>query len=242
MSRSTDPSSDLPFLFVPDWDLQQPGDRVSVVVADLVWDGNVAVGRLVPSDQVVRLNGLLPDGARGFSKVTVLSASFLACSTLVDLALDETSKLLGHHPLTVSRLSNLVEVCAGAGLSSLGFGRVGFKHCCSVELRPKLASLHASVHPGVEVICADVTRDDTAGLIYEACHDPGVLMAGIACQPYSRGGSQQGELDSRSLTLPGTLRLCFLLQIPIMVLECVALATSHAYVQNHMSSSDATSI
>ena len=227
-------SQDLPFLFVPDWAALPAGQRVSLVVTRLVWEQSVALGNLSPSGQVVRLSGLFPAAARSCSCVTVLGATFLSRSSLLDLALDHSSKVLCHGALSVDRLSNYVEVCAGVGLSAIGFTRVGFRHVCAVELQPKLAELHRSIHPGVEVVCADITQDSTAGLVFDRCPNPGVVMAGIACQPYSRGGSQQGGLDSRSLTLPGTLRFCHLVQAPILVLECVAPAAQHAYVQDHI--------
>eukprot|EP00435_Cladocopium_sp_Y103_P076208 s462_g81.t1 len=234
MVGSSDPFDVLPNLFVPDWKSLNPSDRVQVVVKDLVVDKHVAVGRLIPGDQVVRISGLLPPAVEDCTKVTFVQASFLACTSVVDLAVDDVSHVLCHRPLTVDRLSNLVEVCAGAGISSLGFCQVGFRHRCAVEIQPLLAQLHESIHQGVPVVCADITDDKTAALVFDQCDEPGLVMAGIACQPYSRGGSQQGELDNRSLTLPGTLRFSHLIQAPLLALECVAPAAHNQYVQNHI--------
>ena len=59
-------------------------------------------------------------------------------------------------------------------------------------------------------------------------------MSGIACQPYSRGGSQQGGHDSRAASLPGTLRMLYLLQSPALIIECVVPARDNMYVRGHL--------
>ena len=121
----------------------------------------------------------------------------------------------------------------------LGFHPLDFVVWASVtgvlwSCNRSLADLHRSVHKDVPVLCADITLERTAGLVFDCCPDVGTVMSGIACQPYSRGGSQQGGLDSRSLTLPGTLKFCHLVQAPILVLECVAPAAQHGFVQDHL--------
>ena len=78
---SVDYPQSLPNLFVPDWTKVKSGERVSLVIRDIVWEANVAVGLVLPSDHAVRLSGLLPPDACTRSKVTVLQASFLASSS-----------------------------------------------------------------------------------------------------------------------------------------------------------------
>ena len=90
------------------------------------------------------------------------------------------------------------------------------------------------IHPDVPVVCPDVSLDSTAGLIFAQCSDPCTLMSGIACQPYSRGGSQQGGHDSRAASLPGTLRMLYLLQSPALIIECVVPARDNMYVRGHL--------
>ena len=221
-------------LFVPDWTSMASGDRVSIVVDNVIWGPNTGLGKLIPTGQVVRLSGLLPLEAPGFAKVTLLSAVFLSTGNVLELALDDRSFVHCHQPVSHESLLNLVELCAGAGMSAVGFQKVGFVHRCAVELQPALASLHASVHPGVPVVCADVTTDDCVKKILAVCPEPCMLMAGIACQPYSRGGLQKGEQDQRANTLPGVLRVQYLLQSPLLAIECVAPAQTNAFVQDHI--------
>ena len=189
---------------------------------------------MFPGGQVIRVNGLVPPHAVEASRVTVLNATFLSLGLVVDLVVDVDSHFLCHKPLTADHVWNLTELCAGVGLSSLGFTRVGFRHRCAVECQPKLAELHSQIHPGVPVVSADITQDATAKLVFDQCPDPCTFMSGFACQPYSRGGSQHGHEDQRSSTLPGTLRMGYLLQSPIMVLECVVPARDNLFVREHL--------
>ena len=221
-------------LFRPQWSCLSNGAPVSVVIDSLIWAQNSGVGKVVPGEQVVRLVGLIPPEVTSASKVTVLSASFLSAGPVVDLVLDDTSLVLAHQPLSADHVFNLVELCSGVGISSIGFSRAGFRHRCSVERQPKLAELHSLLHPGVPIVCADITHDTTASLVFAHCPDPCTIMSGIACQPFSRGGSQRGQQDSRSSSLPGTLRMMYLLQSPALIIECVVPARDNMYVRGHL--------
>eukprot|EP00435_Cladocopium_sp_Y103_P014672 s4718_g3.t1 len=48
-----------------------------------------------------------------------------------------------------------------------------------------------------------------------------IMLSGIACQPHSRAGDGHGMNDHRAQSLPKTLRLAWLLQCTMLVLECV---------------------
>ena len=210
------------------------GTKVSIVVTDMLWQDGTGIGRLTPGEQRVRVCGLLPPEVYGFSTVCLLGASFLNVSTLVDLSVDEHCRVLCLQPPQAAHVKNYVELCAGAGFSSLGFVQAGFVPKCAVECQPKLAALHRSIHPGVPVINADITDDMTTALIHEACPQPATIMAGIACQPYSRAGKQDGGQDSRAATLPATMKIANWLQAPVLVLECVVPARSNEYVLAHL--------
>ena len=158
-------------LFVPTWTCLNNGSTVSIVLDNMIWSENSGVGTTVPGGQVVRICGLIPPGVTEATKITVLGASFLSCGSVVDLVLDSSCTVLAHKPLCASHVFNLVELCAGVGLSSVGFCRAGFHHKCSVEKQPKLAELHMQIHPGVPVVCSDVSLDSTAGLIFAQCSD-----------------------------------------------------------------------
>ena len=225
---------DLRFLYSPDWQRLQPGDKVSVVIIDLVWQDGIGIGKVTPGEQPVRVVGLIPKEVCGFPTAAFLDVTFLHWGSLVDLSVSSDSCVFGHCPPQVSHIHNFVELCAGAGFSSMGFTHVGFDQKCAVELQPKLADLHRRLHPSVPVVVADICEDRTAAAIHRICPEPMTLMAGIACQPYSRAGKQDGGQDSRATTLPATLRLAHFLQAPILVLECVVPARDNQYVLAHI--------
>eukprot|EP00435_Cladocopium_sp_Y103_P051237 s961_g15.t2 len=197
-------------------------------------EANMITREVRPEDQLHFEVDLVWDIFRHPEEVTFLSASFLSLTSVVDLGLDEESRVLCHQPVTSDALHNLVELCAGAGLSSVGFSRVGFRQRCAVEHMPWLADLHRQIHHGIPVVCADITKDSTAAAIFDHCPEPCVLMCGIACQPFSQGGLQLGENDDRAGTLPGALRIRYLLQAPVLTLECVQPARSNQFVQDHI--------
>lgn len=221
-------------LFSPTWSKLTVGNRIDVVVHKIVVDHQVAIGHVMPCGQVVRVVGLPLSQVEGLHAVSLLGAAVSAVGTVVDLTLDSTSHLLVHRPLVGTDVYNYVEVCAGAGLSSIGFKQIGFVPQCAVEIQPALAALHATVHKEVPVICADINQSDVAAKIRKHCPGPCTLMAGIACQPYSRGGMQKGGSDARAGTLPATIKLMHLLQCPMLVLECVAPAQSNGFVVAHV--------
>ena len=221
-------------LFQPCWKDLTTGAKVTVVLEDVIWSSNAGIGKVVPGGQVTRLSGLIPPGAHASDRITLVGCKFLAFGLLVDLEVDEACTVLCHRPLVMSHLFNLVEVCAGVGLSSLGFERAGFKEVCAVEKQPKLAALHRSVHPDVPVLCADVTEDTTVSQVFAQCQFPATVMAGFSRQPFSRGGSQHGEHDSRSSSLPGTLRFMHHFQAPALILECVVPARANQFVRQHV--------
>ena len=220
-------------LFIPKWSLLTTGAKITVVVEQIIWSENAGMGLIVPGGQVVRLSGLLPPSIHT-GRVTLVGCRFLAFGLFVDLEIDDTCEVLSHPQLSTSHLFNLVEVCAGVGLSALGFERVGFRQLCAVEKQPKLAALHERLHPKVPVICADLTDDRVVCQVFKQCQMPATVMAGFSCQPFSRGGSQQGENDSRSSSLPAALRFMHYSQAPALILECVVPARTNAYVQQHI--------
>ena len=225
---------DLQWLFTPKWEGMAVGTKVSVVVTDLVWQGSTGVGRITPGEQRTRIVGLFPPEAFGVSTVTLLHATFLDLSSMVELSVDASCSVLCHSQPQVSHVHNYIELCAGGGFSSLGFSHVGFVPKCAVELQPKLSALHQSMHPTVPVLTADITDDRTAAQIHAICPEPATIMAGVACQPYSRAGKQEGGQDNRAATLPATLKMAHYLQAPALVIECVVPARDNQYVTAHI--------
>ena len=220
-------------LFEPSWKSTTIGDVVDVVVDIHTWGHKVALGRAFPSGHVLRILGNIPFETCGFPRVTFVGLSVAATSPLVDLTFETSSDFFGHPPMELEDLFNTVDLCSGIACSAFGFQKAGFHSKVAVEKQPKLCQLLQRIHPEIHAILGDVTDAAVSKQIWDACPAVGTGVAGIARQPYSRGGSMGGALDSRSSTLPGVLKLTNLLQLKVLVVECVVPARTNSWVRKH---------
>ena len=222
------------YLFNPNWKDVKVGQRCSIVVEAQTWSDKVCLAKVVPGEQVIRVVGSVPDHACGFPRLTLLDAAVLSVAPFVTLTLDDQSSVLMHPPMDLDDLGNYVEVCSGMACSSFGFAHVGFVPKVAVEIQPKLAALHQQIRPDAITILGDICNPAITKQIWEACPALGTMMSGISCQPYSRGGSMGGAHDSRAQTLPNVLKVAHLLQIKILVIECVVPARTNGFVRQHL--------
>ena len=220
-------------LFEPNW-LSLPVGSVCDIVCDLVcWSDPCSLAVLRPSGRPCRVIGLPADASGTCTLFRVSFADGLRSGEPL-FRFCESSTLLVHQPLLSSHFLNLVEFCAGCGASSVGFTEVGFIHKVAVEWNQPLAELHKRIHKDVPVITGDIGEVETLIQLSKLCPEPFSLMAGVSCQPYSRGGSQAGGQDSRAQTVPAVSKACHLLQIPLLFLECVVPAKTNAFVRSHL--------
>ena len=197
------------------------------------WSSDISLGKVIPGEQPIGLFGI-PTEIVGFPTITLLNARVSFAKPFVDLHFHSESRTFAHGLLDPHDLLNVVDLCAGMSCASFGFLQAGFYPRVAVELQPALATLHERIHPEVTTIIHDVTDPMVSYKIREVCPDIGTLMSGIACQPYSRGGSMGGAFDSRSATLPGVLKIAHFLQIKLLILECVEPARTNSWVQQHI--------
>ena len=221
-------------LYVPEWSSLNLSDRVHLVIDMDVWGEHSSLGRCIPSEQVIRISGQIPLEAKGFPRVSVVHAKVTSVGSVIDLCLDSRSTMFYHAPVEYLDLLHSVEVCSGMACSSIGLREAGFVPKVAVEKQPKLAMLHDHIHGDVKTILGSVTDPDIWVAVWDACPGAGTLTSGFACQPYSRGGSMGGSMDSRADVLPGVLRLAHILQVKILILECVVPARTNGYVRQHL--------
>lgn len=144
------------------------------------------------------------------------------------------SLAIEHSVFQSSDFYNMVEVCSGLGVATTGFERLKIFTQVACELRPKLATAFANLHPSSRVVVGDCSHQSTIRAVVEASEHPAILFSGFNCQPYSRGGSQKGAEDSRSASLKGVLNLGHLLRCPVLILECVVEASSNRHVRREL--------
>ena len=151
------------------------------------------------------------------------------------LVQEEASSVFVHAPYALDDLKNVREVCTGLGALGIGAKEAGFQVVCQNELQPLTAEVTTAIS-ALPTIVGDIGCLKVVEQLWE--NHPGVATtaAGIACQPCSLLGDKRGGQDPRSSTLKDTLRAAWLLQSPLIVLECVAPAASDSYVRESLQS------
>ena len=127
---------------------------------------------------------------------------------------------------------NMVELCAGIGIGTMGFSQVGIRTVCAADWCQPFTQAFQEIHPDIPVVTGDIGDSEVLKQLYRLHPEPTTLMCGFACQPFSAGGLQRGVNDARSSTLPKTLRAAVLLRSVAVILECVQDAGSNSMVRN----------
>ena len=167
---------------------------------------------------------------RGPSRVTLFG--FLTRSACGGFLLVRTvdSSVFAHSVPTVDSLSSVIECCAGLGATSQGARFAGFRTVAHVEKQPSLAQL-LQRNTASHVVVGDITDERTVQQVSQLGVVAHVVSAGVACQPYSRGGDGQSGDDPRAWSLMGVLRASWLWGIHMVIIECVGQALTDPFVQ-----------
>lgn len=100
------------------------------------------------------------------------------------------------------KLFNVVELFAGAGGMTLGFGKAGFNHHTLIEWNPHaLATLTRNQNHHIHLIAnGQIYPDDVRTFDYAQINRPiHLVTGGPPCQPFSIGGKHHGNSDRRDM-------------------------------------------
>lgn len=147
---------------------------------------------------------------------------------------DDLSQCLVLEGLKVGDLYRLTETCTGIGALGIGANYAGWENGVANEKQPKIAKVLEQVSER-KVIVGDIAFGSTIGDMHRADPRPSVWAFGFSCQSFSRGGDQRGGADERAMTLPRGLHAAYLVEAPIVVMECVAEAPTYAFVKQAIS-------
>ena len=214
------------------------GQKVSFVLDIITVDGdaNNIVGIMFPGRVVARLSGPFEWDPQWFS-ITVLDGCYDGKMCGVhQFKVQTAQQILGHRIVTRDTIFNVVETCAGMGVSTFGLERAGLKVIAANDLSGPLMEAYQVMHPEVKAIHGDIWSSKTLGDLHAVAAGAAILAAGFSCQPFSSGGRQLGGLDDRSSTLTGVLRASLLLRKPVVILECVGAAGSNRFVRAQVES------
>ena len=136
------------------------------------------------------------------------------------------------HPRACTRAK---EACSGLG--SLGFGasRVGIQITVRNEIQDPTACV-LELQGTTSVVRGDIAENSTVKAMHLTDDQPGGLMAGFSCQPYSLLGDREGGQDNQasSLTGTGTLKAACLLNASFLLLECVQPASEDPFARGSL--------
>ena len=172
----------------------------------------------------LRYKGYLPPNT---TVVLVVSAQVEVATTLVAT---DTTQVFAQPCISARDLKMVVEVCSGIGCLGVGLEEAGFEILVRSDWNRSLLDLAQQLHSS-ETLHGDVCTDQIIADVCTRFPSAKTLAAGISCQPYSRLGDRRHEADPRSQTLPAVLRLGFLAQFGLIILECVPEAKDCPWVQ-----------
>lgn len=136
--------------------------------------------------------------------------------------IDEGSQIFPEKPCQLGDMYNIVELCCGMGAFSLMSSLVGFKPKAGVDHNDKWQQLWANGHTEqAKFHHGDIGSPKVVGQLLNDGNMHATILSGVSCQPYSSAGDGRGMEDERSDTLPKTLMTGWLLQSPIVIIECV---------------------
>ena len=122
------------------------------------------------------------------------------------------------------------DLCAGIGALGSGASFAGFQVVSAVEIQPRSCKVFAQ-NQALPIIEGNICDAGVIGRSWQAAPGPAGIASGFSCQPFSAFGDRRAQEDSRSCTLPGTLRAAQWLQAPFVLLECVCPAGKHPWVR-----------
>ena len=163
-------------------------------------------------------------------RVTLMDFRVLKEASGYTLVQEDASAIFPHGPFVLGDLLKVREFCTGLGALGLGAEQAGFRVVAQNEIQEPTALL-ASAISGLSVVTGDVGDNDVLKQVWKQAPGCAATAAGVSCQPYSLLGDRRGGRDPRSDALPSTLRAAWLMQSPLIVLECVAPAAEDAFVK-----------
>ena len=202
------------------------------VVAEIVSvsEGSV-LARLWPCGRNARFLGDF-DIPNQCQAITVFQGKLICKSPMPVFEVGGMDSVLCHRRCTRDDMWNMIELCAGIGVGTMGFNQAGIRTVCAADWSRPFTQAFQEIHPDIPVVTGDIGDSEVLKQLYRLHPEPAMLMCGFACQPFSAGGQQRGANDDRSLTLPKTLRAAVLLRSVAVILECVQDAGSNSMVRN----------
>ena len=181
-------------------------------------------------NKLVQYAGLVEGGHK---LITVIDAVLVRQFPVVCLECGEKTKVLHHGIPTWSDYFKMIDACSGLGGISHGALAVGIFTTVATDVNARMSELH-KVHVCSDHVTGDIGDPQVVAEVWSRSSSAALMCAGFSCQPFSQLGDRRGGLDPRAQTLPKLLRAAHLLQIKVLVLECVVPARSDPFVKQQL--------
>eukprot|EP00435_Cladocopium_sp_Y103_P030652 s1192_g7.t1 len=203
------------------------GHRVTLVATVEVRDNSTGCGHLCRGVITGQRFRVLADIPVGTQKVTILGGQVTHVRGPV-LKVDDQARILIHRQKDLSNVFNLIETCAGMGGLGKGASYAGWKTQVVNDMMPSFCQHMRAV--GAKVVEGDISLLATVAALHELAPDAGSIAFGYSCQPFSKAGDGKGGQDVRAQSLPYSLYCAFLLQLDLVITECVPEASMSTFV------------
>ena len=202
------------------------------VVAEIISASETSIlATLWPTGGSVRFLGQFDIPAQ-CQAISVFGGKLICKQPMPVFEVNSMEDVLCHRRCTREDMWNLIELCVGLGIGTMGFNLAGMKTVCAADWCGPFAQAFQEIHPDIPIVTGDIGDPAVLKQLYRLHPEPASLMCGFACQPFSSGGQQRGVHDIRSLTLPKTLHAAVMLRSVAIILECVQDAGSNRMVRN----------
>ena len=215
---------------LPNWGALQHGSSVNLVLQVLLVEKNGILGRTIslPS-QMVMVRGDPPIGST--SIVVLVNAKVIEVAPTPIIECGPSTGVFPVPHCTPSALRHVTELCSGVGAFSSVAPYFNLQTLVGVDCNPKWKEMFEAMHPGAQFLVGDVADVAIITKLLELGAFHSWVVAGVSCQPHSRGGDQKGMDDERASSLQKVLHTAWLAQSPLIILECVADIIKDARVQ-----------
>ena len=223
----------LTMVSIPDFGAMDSGDFFDVVVRPIFFDATheAHVLECTTSGKRFLYKGLLE---LRYVAHTLFRVQFVKQYPHPRVQASDQTRIFDHEVPTWHSLRSTIDACSGIGALAQGALAAGFTPSVSVDVNHRMVNLCAKTSNG-ECIQGDIGADSTLFELWKHAKYSKTMSAGFNCQPFSKLGDGKGGKDPRSACLPMVLRAAHLMQIQIIVLECVQPAASDEFVKAEIS-------
>jgi len=169
----------------------------------------------------------------GYIRHTLFQVQFLKQYPYPKAQATDQTKVFDHEVPTWHSLRSTIDACSGIGALSQGALAAGFAPSVAVDVNHHMVGLCAKTATG-ECIQGDIGDNSTLFELWKHGQYSKTMSAGFSCQPFSKLGDGRSGDDPRSACLSSVLRAAFMLQVQILVLECVQPASNDEFVKSEI--------